>query len=127
MLHPLLPMIGFAWSTRVLDFLFLAMAIPTNLFIKARLPRATKPQANSGSVSFQEYQLYPLHSIARAAKASASCADPVGSKDLHVLADTVGADFLASLGPSSDPAELGNSLHQRAPGRSRPMPLQPQQ
>lgn len=42
MLQHLLPRIGFAWSTRVLGFLFLAMTVPANLFIKTRVPRATK-------------------------------------------------------------------------------------
>lgn len=38
MLQNLIPKVGFAWSTRVLGFLFLALAVPANLFIRTRLP-----------------------------------------------------------------------------------------
>lgn len=49
MLQKLLPQLGFAWSTRILGFIMLALAVPSNLWIKARLPprRETKnPGAN---------------------------------------------------------------------------------
>lgn len=44
MLQNLLPKLGFAWSTRILGFIMLALAVPANLWIKARLPprRETK-------------------------------------------------------------------------------------
>lgn len=44
MLQKLLPELGFAWSTRILGFIMLALAVPANLWIKARLPprRETK-------------------------------------------------------------------------------------
>lgn len=38
MLQKLLPQLGFAWSTRILGFIMLALAVPYNLWIKARLP-----------------------------------------------------------------------------------------
>lgn len=38
LMRSLLPKIGFAWSSRVLGFLFLGLAIPANIFIKKRLP-----------------------------------------------------------------------------------------
>lgn len=38
MLQKLLPELGFAWSTRILGFIMLALAVPANLWIKARLP-----------------------------------------------------------------------------------------
>ncbi|KAF3764238.1 hypothetical protein M406DRAFT_41708 [Cryphonectria parasitica EP155] len=38
MLQNLLPVLGFAWSTRILGFIMLALAVPYNLWIKARLP-----------------------------------------------------------------------------------------
>ncbi|QIX00270.1 hypothetical protein AMS68_005787 [Peltaster fructicola] len=38
MLQSLIDKIGFAWSTRVLGFLFIGLAIPANLFLKTRLP-----------------------------------------------------------------------------------------
>ena len=38
MLQTLLPQVGFAWSCRILGFLLLALAIPANLFLRARLP-----------------------------------------------------------------------------------------
>lgn len=34
----LLPQLGFAWSTRILGFIMLALAVPQNLWIKSRLP-----------------------------------------------------------------------------------------
>ncbi|KAI9846957.1 MAG: hypothetical protein M1837_003313 [Sclerophora amabilis] len=42
MLQSLLPKIGFAWSTRVLGFLLLMLAVPANLFIAKRLPGSKK-------------------------------------------------------------------------------------
>lgn len=50
MLQKLLPQLGFAWSTRILGFIMLALAVPQNLWIKARLPprRETKP-ASTGN------------------------------------------------------------------------------
>lgn len=44
MMQKLLPRLGFAWSTRILGFMLLALAVPANLWIKARLPprRETK-------------------------------------------------------------------------------------
>lgn len=50
MLQKLLPQLGFAWSTRILGFIMLALAVPANLWIKARLPprRETQiPDANA--------------------------------------------------------------------------------
>ena len=41
-LQSLLPKIGFAWSTRVLGFLLLLLAVPANLFITKRLPPSKK-------------------------------------------------------------------------------------
>ncbi|KAJ4422700.1 hypothetical protein N0V82_002597 [Gnomoniopsis sp. IMI 355080] len=38
MLQRLLPQLGFAWSTRILGFIMLALAVPQNLWIKSRLP-----------------------------------------------------------------------------------------
>lgn len=43
MLQSLLPKIGYGWSVRVLGFLLLALAIPTNLFITTRLPPSKEP------------------------------------------------------------------------------------
>ena len=43
MLRGLIPTIGFAWSARVLGFLLLALAVPANLFIKARLAPSKEP------------------------------------------------------------------------------------
>nr|POF11446.1 riboflavin transporter mch5 [Quercus suber] len=34
--------VGFAWSTRILAFVLVAMAVPANLFLKTRLPLATR-------------------------------------------------------------------------------------
>ncbi|KZF24660.1 MFS general substrate transporter [Xylona heveae TC161] len=42
MLQGLIPKIGFAWSTRVIGFLFLLLAVPANLFIVKRLPPSKK-------------------------------------------------------------------------------------
>ncbi|CAD6576190.1 MAG: hypothetical protein ASARMPRED_007646 [Alectoria sarmentosa] len=42
MLQSLLPKIGFAWSTRVLGFLLLLLAVPANLFVTKRLPPSKK-------------------------------------------------------------------------------------
>lgn len=38
MLQKLLPRLGFAWSTRILGFIMLLLAVPTNLWIRSRLP-----------------------------------------------------------------------------------------
>lgn len=38
MMQRLLPQLGFAWSTRILGFIMLALAVPQNLWIKSRLP-----------------------------------------------------------------------------------------
>ena len=46
MLQSLLPKLGFAWSTRILGFCLLALAVPANLFVRSRLP----VKARSGSV-----------------------------------------------------------------------------
>lgn len=40
MLRSLIPKIGFAWSSRALGFLLLAVAAPTNILLKSRLPPA---------------------------------------------------------------------------------------
>ncbi|KAK0611303.1 major facilitator superfamily domain-containing protein [Immersiella caudata] len=40
LLKKLLPTLGFAWSCRILALINLALALPANLFIKTRLPRA---------------------------------------------------------------------------------------
>ena len=42
MLQSLLPKIGFSWSTRVLGFLLLLLAVPANLFITKRLQPSKK-------------------------------------------------------------------------------------
>lgn len=39
LLQRLLPQLGFAWSTRILGFIQLALAVPANLWIRSRLPR----------------------------------------------------------------------------------------
>ncbi|CAN8100998.1 unnamed protein product [Discula destructiva] len=38
MMQRLLPQLGFAWSTRILGFIMLALAVPQSLWIKSRLP-----------------------------------------------------------------------------------------
>lgn len=38
MLQKLLPRLGFAWSTRILGFILLGVAVPSNLWIRTRLP-----------------------------------------------------------------------------------------
>ncbi|POS76125.1 riboflavin transporter MCH5 [Diaporthe helianthi] len=38
MLQKLLPRLGFAWSTRILGFILLGCAVPSNLWIRTRLP-----------------------------------------------------------------------------------------
>jgi MFS family permease len=38
LLQCLLPRVGFAWSARILGFIMLGLAMPANLFIRARLP-----------------------------------------------------------------------------------------
>jgi MFS family permease len=38
LLQYLLPKVGFAWSSRIVGFILLGLAVPTNLFIKSRLP-----------------------------------------------------------------------------------------
>lgn len=40
LLRELLPGVGFAWSCRILAFIMLGLAIPSNLFIRTRLPPA---------------------------------------------------------------------------------------
>lgn len=37
-LRSLLPRVGFAWTTRILGFILLALAVPANLLLRARLP-----------------------------------------------------------------------------------------
>jgi len=39
MLQKLIPLVGFAWTTRILGFIILILAILANLFIRSRLPR----------------------------------------------------------------------------------------
>lgn len=43
LLRALLPGVGFAWSCRILAFIMLGLAVPSNLFIKTRLPPAKGP------------------------------------------------------------------------------------
>ncbi|KAK3290792.1 major facilitator superfamily domain-containing protein [Chaetomium fimeti] len=43
LLRELLPSVGFGWSCRILAFIMLGLAIPSNLFIKTRLPPARGP------------------------------------------------------------------------------------
>lgn len=43
MLQKLLPRLGFAWSTRILGFILLAVAVPANLWIRTRLPPRRRP------------------------------------------------------------------------------------
>lgn len=38
LLQRLLPVLGFGWTTRILGFILLALAVPANLFIRSRLP-----------------------------------------------------------------------------------------
>jgi MFS family permease len=38
LLQKLLPQLGFAWSTRILGFILLALAVPANLWLRTRLP-----------------------------------------------------------------------------------------
>lgn len=38
LLQRLLPRLGFGWTTRILGFILLALAVPANLFIRSRLP-----------------------------------------------------------------------------------------
>lgn len=38
LLQSLLPKVGFAWTTRILGFILLALAVPANLWLRARLP-----------------------------------------------------------------------------------------
>ncbi|ROV95828.1 hypothetical protein VSDG_05177 [Cytospora chrysosperma] len=45
MLQKLLPRLGFAWSTRILGFILLAVAVPANLWIRTRLPPRKRPAA----------------------------------------------------------------------------------
>lgn len=47
LLRALLPSIGFAWSCRVLAFIMLGLAIPSNLFIKTRLAIARGPDGRA--------------------------------------------------------------------------------
>lgn len=39
MLQKLIPLVGFAWSTRILGFILLILLILTNLLVRSRLPR----------------------------------------------------------------------------------------
>lgn len=41
-LQQLLPKVGFAWTTRILACILLALAVPANLFLQARLPMSGK-------------------------------------------------------------------------------------
>jgi MFS family permease len=49
MLQKLFPMVGFAWSTRIVGFILLFLLIIANILVRSRLPR--KPMANLRSVS----------------------------------------------------------------------------
>ncbi|KAM5356526.1 hypothetical protein ACJ41O_003172 [Fusarium nematophilum] len=42
MLQKLLPSIGFAWTARILGFILLALAVPSTLFLRSRLPPQDK-------------------------------------------------------------------------------------
>ena len=46
-LRELLPGVGFPWSCRILAFIMLGLAIPSNLFIKTRLQPAKGPDGNA--------------------------------------------------------------------------------
>ncbi|KUI55820.1 putative transporter MCH4 [Cytospora mali] len=48
MLQKLLPQLGFAWSTRILGFILLAVAVPANLWIRTRLPPRKTPIGAAG-------------------------------------------------------------------------------
>lgn len=48
MLQKLLPRLGFAWSTRILGFILLAVAVPANLWIRTRLPPRKRPADAAG-------------------------------------------------------------------------------
>ncbi|ROV94812.1 hypothetical protein VPNG_09309 [Cytospora leucostoma] len=49
MLQKLLPRIGFAWSTRILGFILLAVSVPANLWIRTRLPQRKSPPGADGT------------------------------------------------------------------------------
>ncbi|PSR97215.1 major facilitator superfamily domain-containing protein [Coniella lustricola] len=51
MLQKLLPQLGFAWTTRILGFIMLALAVPYNLWIKARLPPRRDSKLSTSSSS----------------------------------------------------------------------------
>lgn len=42
LLQALLPKLGFAWSTRIVGFMLLGLAVPANLLLRGRLPRSTR-------------------------------------------------------------------------------------
>lgn len=42
LLQKLLPTLGFGWTTRILGFILLGLAVPSNLFIRSRLPPQEK-------------------------------------------------------------------------------------
>ncbi|KAH8887316.1 MFS general substrate transporter [Thozetella sp. PMI_491] len=47
LMQKLVPLIGFAWSSRIVGFIFLALAVPANLFIRARLPPRLGPDGKA--------------------------------------------------------------------------------
>lgn len=63
LLQALFPSVGFAWSTRIIGFILLALAVPANLCIRTRLP----PSAHMATV-------WPDFAIFRDLKFSLSCA-----------------------------------------------------
>lgn len=56
MMQKLLPQLGFAWSTRILGFIMLALAVPQNLWIKSRLPPRREIKNLSASVESRTWR-----------------------------------------------------------------------
>lgn len=75
----LLPQLGFAWSTRILGFIMLALAVPQNLWIKSRLPPRREAKSSSTSVETRTWRsklsgLLPNFSIFRDPKFACAAA-----------------------------------------------------
>ncbi|OAA53503.1 major facilitator superfamily transporter monocarboxylate [Niveomyces insectorum RCEF 264] len=63
LLQHLLPRVGFAWSTRVLGFILLGLAVPSNLWLRTRLPLAGSSSAAPGSASRRNGPRRRMHSV----------------------------------------------------------------
>lgn len=57
LMQHLLPKLGFAWSTRILGFILLALSVPTNLCLRTRLPLAGNLQKNAAAVDTEQEAL----------------------------------------------------------------------